>query len=370
MKILFVVYHILEEHSGISKKILSQVEGLRRNGAEVHLCTLTTRHDGSKARTVDGIAIREFGRGVKAKIARRISYSDISEYARKERISLTYIRYDINSDPFTVHFIKALKRTGSKVYVEIPTWPYDGEFRGQSTSMHIQLSVDRIFRRSFFRQADKVVTFSDEKTIFGVSTLRISNGIDFRKVPLKRTTHPHEDSLHIISVANIHLWHGLDRLIKGMGEHPEIPVTLHIVGDGIQEIIDSYVSLASVYGIADRVKILGPMYGEALDREFDWADIAAGSLGRHRSGITSIKTLKNREYAARGLAFFYSEDDSDFDDKDYVMKVSADETPVDIRAVARFAENIGDNPSQIRAGVAHLSWDAQMRQVIESHKEG
>mgnify|MGYP000644641746 CR=1 FL=1 len=40
---------------------------------------------------------------------------------------------------------------------------------------------------------------------------------------------------------------------------------------------------------------------------FEQADFAIGSLGRHRSGITHIKTLKNREYAARGLAFTYSE---------------------------------------------------------------
>ncbi len=31
------------------------------------------------------------------------------------------------------------------------------------------------------------------------------------------------------------------------------------------------------------------------------------SLGRHRNGITRIKTLKNREYAARGIPFVYSE---------------------------------------------------------------
>lgn len=44
------------------------------------------------------------------------------------------------------------------------------------------------------------------------------------------------------------------------------------------------------------------------------------SLGRHRNGITRIKTLKNREYAARGIPFVYSENDSDFDGMPYVMK--------------------------------------------------
>lgn len=38
---------------------------------------------------------------------------------------------------------------------------------------------------------------------------------------------------------------------------------------------------------------------EELDELFNEADFAIGSLARHRSGIDKIKTLKNREYAAR-----------------------------------------------------------------------
>lgn len=46
--------------------------------------------------------------------------------------------------------------------------------------------------------------------------------------------------------------------------------------------------------------------------------------------------MKNREYAARGLAFAYSETDEDFDDKAYVMKIPADETAVDIDGIVAF----------------------------------
>ena len=37
MKVMFLVFHTIVAHSGISKKILAQVEGLRQNGAEVSL---------------------------------------------------------------------------------------------------------------------------------------------------------------------------------------------------------------------------------------------------------------------------------------------------------------------------------------------
>ena len=373
MKILFLVYHTLEEHSGISKKIRAQVRGLQASGAEVHLCALEKRPDGSKARVVDGQPIRLFGSGLKAKLAKRVSYSDISHYVQAQGIGLVYIRYDINADPFTLRFARQLRQTGAKVFVEIPTWPYDGEFRGQSARMQVQLALDRLFRRRFFAQVDRVVTFSDDRCIFGVPALNLSNGIDFGAVPLSAHGRPtgnvpeggasEAGTLHLLSVANIHLWHGLDRLIRGMGECPDLPAELHIVGDGLPEIMEGYARLAREYGLSDRVKLLGPMYGPSLDREFAWADVAVGSLARHRSGINSIKTLKNREYAARGLAFFYSENDSDFDARPYVLKLPADETPVDLRAVGEFLAHLSVSPAEIRESIAHLSWDVQMAAV-------
>ena len=73
VKILFLVYHSLVSHSGISKKIRSQVDGLRACGADVRLCTLRINADGSKDRTAGDTVIRHFGFGVKAKIAKRVS---------------------------------------------------------------------------------------------------------------------------------------------------------------------------------------------------------------------------------------------------------------------------------------------------------
>ena len=75
----------------------------------------------------------------------------------------------------------------------------------------------------------------------------------------------------------------------------------------------------------------------ALHNLFDRCDMGIGSLGRHRSGIQHIKTLKNREYAARGIPFIYSETDTDFENRPYILKVPANEAPV----------NIGNSPSHL-----------------------
>lgn len=90
------------------------------------------------------------------------------------------------------------------------------------------------------------------------------------------------------------------------------------------------------------------MFGKELDDVFNQCQFAIGSLGRHRSGITVIKTLKNREYATRGIPFIYSEIDSDFEHQPYILKAPADESPVDIQKIVDFVHTHQWNPEDIR----------------------
>ena len=119
------------------------------------------------------------------------------------------------------------------------------------------------------------------------------------------------------------------------------------------------------YDIGDYVVLHGRLFGDALDRVFDQCQFAIGSLARHRSGITVIKTLKNREYATRGLPFIYSEQDSDFDRQPYILKAPADESPIDIQQIIDFADSHHFRPEDIRHTVEHLTWKIQMQQVID-----
>jgi hypothetical protein len=120
------------------------------------------------------------------------------------------------------------------------------------------------------------------------------------------------------------------------------------------------------YGLEERVIFHGQLFGSQLDDVFNQCQFAIGSLGRHRSGITVIKTLKNREYATRGIPFIYSEQDSDFDHQPYVLKAPADESPLDIRRIIDFLGGFTMQPQQIRKSVEHLSWKIQMRRVVEA----
>lgn len=157
-----------------------------------------------------------------------------------------------------------------------------------------------------------IVTFSDYHCIFGQRTIQISNGVDFDSIPLKKTVSKNTSVIHLLGVAEVHYWHGYDRLIEGLGKYYQNPanttVFFHIAG-GIwkSEMHDSqhapgFYELINKYHIEKYVIFHGQKMNEELDELFNEADFAIGSLARHRSGIDKIKTLKNREYAARGIS--------------------------------------------------------------------
>ena len=367
MKILFLIFHGFDEANGISKKIRYQVKALRECGADVRVCYYDIAPDGHRQWLVNEEVIADLGKGEMAKIKKRVYFKPIYEYAQNESIDLVYIRSFHNANPFTIHLIKQLKAMGARVIMEIPTYPYDQEY--VTPSMKVYLTIDRHFRHKLARELDAIITFSDKEKIFGVPTIRISNGIDFDAIPLKQRINDTSHELHLIGVAEVHYWHGFDRLIQGLAEYylqeQSYKVFFHIVGQlsgerERQEIIPAIYN----NGLTPYVILHGARYGKELDELFEQADLGIGSLGRHRSGIDKIKVLKKREYAARGLAFTYSETDEDFDNMPYVWKVPANETSMDIQKLIEFHQSIHLQPIEIRNSIANLSWKHQMQEVI------
>lgn len=383
MKILFLVYHGFSEESGISKKILAQVNGLRHGGHEVSLCYYDFDSRGHRCRYVDGEVIADYGRGRLGALRSRLSMGCVVDCCRARGIEMVYVRHFLNASPFVISLFARLRRRGIRCVMEIPTFPYDAEVKGYGLGERLSLFLDRLFRRRLASMMDAIVTFSSAERIFGQRTLRISNGVDFGALPLRSIGKRPSGEIHLVGVAEIHYWHGFDRLVAGLGEYyRSMPagersgrkVFFHLVG------VEDFRGLAAVgcptigevaerYGIGDYVVRYGGLSGKELDAVFDRCDFAIGSLGRHRCGISDIKTLKNREYAARGIPFIYSENDADFEGRPYVMKAPADDSPIDVRAILRFIDSFDMSPMDIRRSVASLSWDCQMSRVVALTKE-
>ena len=370
MKALFLVFHGFEAHNGISKKINYQVEGLKQNGIDVRLCYLFIDNDGYHKRMINDTIIENYGKDFFAKIKKRICYNKLIKYILKEQIDFLYVRHDFNANPFLVSFFKELKKKNIKIILEIPTYPYDNEFIHASWQDRFQNQIDKLFRHYLANTIFRIVTFVNLSKIWGIKTINISNGIDFDMVRLKNNNKSNKDELNLIGVADIHAWHGYDRVIKGMINYYKydrnINVYFHIVGNGIMQIINELKQITKNNNISGYVKFYGPKSGIELDALFDSADFGIASLARHRSNITYIKTLKNREYAARGIPFIYSEIDSDFENMSYILKAPANEDPIDICRIVDFYSKINISGKEIRESISHLSWKNQMNTVINS----
>ena len=372
MKILFLVYHGFSDESGISKKIHYQVKGLRQNGHEVHLCYYDFDPRGHRCRYVGNKVIADYGTGALAAIRSRTQLDCIYNYCAVNAIEMVYARSFMNANPILVRLFHKLNKRGIKCITEIPTYPYDSQFKGYPLKYKIPLYIDKLFRKALAKKMEAIVTFSNEETIFGKRTICISNGIDLDSIPIHNPKK--QNDIHLIAVAEIHYWHGFDRLVAGMGEYYKLnpdarKVFFHVVGweDDRGTTSNGYLTVeqtAKKYNIGQYVVNHGKLFGDKLDEVFNQCVFAIGSLGRHRSGITNIKTLKNREYAARGIPFIYSETDNDFEDKPYIIKAPADESPVNIRQIIDFIDTHDVNPTEIRNTVEHLSWRFQMEKVV------
>ena len=370
MKILFLVYHGFSEHSGISKKIHYQVKGLRENDHDVRLCYYGFATDGHRCRFIDGNVLQDYGVGKLAGLRQRFSYNCIYNYCIQEGVELVYARCFQNANPWLIRFFKKLKEAGIHAVTEIPTYPYDDEFKTFSRKQRMELKVDQLFRRRLYKYMDALVTFSDAQEIFGQRTINISNGVDLDSIPLHQPSaiSRQPSAIHLIGVAEVHPWHGFDRVITGIGVYKgSVPVYFHVVG-GVHpnHMKNIFMPLIEKYQLRDKIIFHGQLFGKELDDVFNQCQFSIGSLGRHRSGITVIKTLKNREYATRGIPFVYSEQDSDFDHQSYVLKAPADESPIDIQKIIDFMDAFTMKPEDIRKTVEHLSWKIQMRRVIDA----
>ena len=305
MKILFLVYHGFSEHSGISKKIHYQVKGLKENGYDVRLCYYDFSPEGHRCRYVDSEMIKDYGKGKWAGIRQRFDYDCVYDYCIKEGIQFVYARCFMNATPWLIHFFKKIHKAGIRAVTEIPTFPYDQEYnRHTSWNMLLEFRIDKCFRRRLYKYMDAMVTFSDAKEIFGQRTINISNGVDFDSIPLHSPLTSHLSPLHLIGVAEVHPWHAFDRVVAGIGEYyshqssaisHQPDVFFHIVG-GVHPFHMKlyFVPLLEKYPfIKDKIIFHGTQFGKQLDDIFNQCQFAIGSLGRHRSGITVIKTLKN-----------------------------------------------------------------------------
>ncbi|MDP3437360.1 MAG: glycosyltransferase [Bacteroidales bacterium] len=371
MKGLFIHFFGLNEFSGISKKITSQIDSLERNGIQMQFCYVDIDKDRVQRRVCSGTEIDNFGNGFISKFGKWLAFKNLTSYIIYNNIEFVYIRSFYNTNPFLLRMFSKLKKSGVKIVMEYPTYPYDKETEREYYMYKPIFFLNRIFRRFLKGRLDRIVTFTNLEFIDGVKTINISNAIDFSSVPLANRVPGCNNNFNLLGVAEVHFWHGYDRVIAGLAsfykdKDRDIDVHFHIVGAGAQADLVQLKEITSNLSMGEYVHFHGNKHTDELDEFFDMADFGIASLARHRTGITNIKTLKNREYAARGIPFIYSEIDEDFEQMPYIIKAPADESAIDICKIIEFKNTLNLTPGQIRESITKkLSWDVQMKTVVK-----
>ncbi len=361
----------VKNHLGILSKIAGQ-----RTALEMALGPVTTYFANGLSVEQDGKAISTYHAGLAA--SQRFHQYGFYRLLKQQNLQADYfyIRYQL-CNPAFLFFLKSLRsqNPSAPIFVEIPTYPYDLQQAGLSQkighSQKIKLLQDRLTRNQMASMIDNIVTFSRSDDIFGVPTIKTENGIALDQFPVIPAAE-FNGQLNLVGVANVSHWHGYDRVIKGLHSYysSERPTNVHftIIGEGAA--IPDLKQLVGELGLEHCVTFLGARMGQDLTGALKGQHLGVSCLGTHR--VSSDTTaLKSREYCARGLPFLTSHDETDIPDHfPYALKLSNDDTSVDIEAALNFFKKLrAEHPSyatDLRTYAAgNLTWYSKMVPVVD-----
>lgn len=357
------------ENSGVQKKISAQIESLIKLGFKVDILG---RFDDISSRkyhlNYEVIQDSTYSSNILYEILSFFKIPKVKkilEIIEKEKYDYIFIR----RRPLTYGMISFLKKIkNNNILWDIPTYPYDEE--DKKIKNKILLFFEKVFFRNKLRlYVNKIITLTEDKEIFNIKCINIVNGIDLRKITLKKINFSKEVS--ILSVSTCHEWHGIDRFLYSLLQYRKNggkeKIKFHIVGEGteipkLKKIVEDNIELQDI------VIFYGFKAGEELDEIYNNSDIALGSLGFNRINLEKGSTLKMREYCAKGIPFVVGYNDTSFSkDLPFYYQVSNDESLLDIEKIIEWYKSLKVTPEEIRKYAEdNLTWDKQMKKVIDN----
>lgn len=291
------------------------------------------------------------------------------------RYDYVYIRHFL-TNPLFINLLGKFKKQNSviKIFMEIPTFPYQFEFAKFSLLKRLSLKID-LFTANFFKKyISQIVTFSSKASIYGIPTIKTDNGIDVEKFGLiDPPASFNGKEILLLGLANMQVWHGLDRVLNGIvsfnQQNAAVKIHFHVVGKGDE--LPRLQQMAIDLNISESVTFHGFLSGLDLEKMFETCHIGIGSLGMHRINAAKGETsaLKSREFMSRGMPFVIAYEDRGIPQNfPFVLNVPANENPIDLQEVIRFYNKViglnNFNKTMNKYAQDNFTWVAKLKPVV------
>ncbi|SDG82011.1 Glycosyltransferase involved in cell wall bisynthesis [Selenomonas sp. WCT3] len=364
IKGLFILYDFstrnIDISSGISKKIYAQKEVLESLPCKMEFYN-------PYEYKMDNIIFRVCRRlPLWGYLNKPVVECDYQEY------DFVYIRKPWLMDVDTLFLLRKIKKENNKIIIimELPTYPYDYEM--EKISMYPLLVKDKIYRHLLKKYVDRIVTYSEDKSIWGIKTICISNGV---KMDERLDEFTENDEVNIIAVSNLAFWHGYDRAIEGLNNYyssgGKENIILHIVGTGNE--LKKLKRIVDKYNLGDKVIFYGRKSKDELIELYKICKIGMDSLGRHRSKVYYNSSLKSKEYLMKGLLVVSAvKNELDYEENyPYYLRIPANDVPVDYNKILSFYHKIYDFDKEenirrkiIKFGIKTFSMEKAMKSLM------
>lgn len=198
----------------------------------------------------------------------------------------------------------------------------------------------------------------------------IADGVDAETFTLHAAP-PLDDEIRMIFLKGAAFdadYNGLDRLMKGMAAGGcKRRVKLTIIGSGLEY----EKGLAAICEALAFTEFKGRMSKAELDVELNSYHMGVGALAVHRKGLSSTSSIKNREYFARGIPFFFAHHDPDLhgnpETLNYCFVSDGNETPIRMSDLEQFLESMYAIPHRAKAmhalALKHMDYQAKVQQI-------
>lgn len=339
------------ESDGVTKKAKLQTMGMAENG---YLVTVIAYDKDFIIQTCyrNGRFIEVDRYKTNKQIRRNSLFIYAIRISASKQFDTCYIRYPYASILF-IRMLRALKKTGAKVILEIPSFPIPHpKHKGLIGLLRRVMYFEEFLVVNKLKEyVDTIYSIgSPTKEIFGVRSINIPNGTTVDDM-VSRSPILHQNEIHILFYANFYSYQGLDRLLNGLKSYlldksiDELDVFIEVVGDGPE--MEAWKTLAAELDLGRHVVFHGFLTGTSIDEIFNLCGLACSTLAPHRGGIVYASPLKTKEFLARGIPFVYAYEEIGMDeDVSFALKIESSDSPINLRSLIDFFTTYSDHQEE------------------------